>query len=267
MMRIFPQSSVQNILLMATSCLILFMFFAGKPHAQAWEEACTVTSQRLNVRAAPGTHNPVIAQLLGGTNVVWWRSEYDLDGDVWHRFPLNNGRHGFASAKHFRCNFRLTPDLVDAASTIALIGEIRSGYSEMVRRKLDAVGPNALIILESGGGLVIEAMKAGDHIRRNGATITVNGRCASACLFVLAGGMERFTNSVALLGLHRAFLPDRELTDFERQENLNRQRRYLSQMGVDPVFADIADAHPGDLIWFDHHELFKWGFLTEIIRD
>ena len=87
-------------------------------------------------------------------------------------------------------------------------------------------------------------MKAGIELRESGAAITVNGECASACLYVLASGVYRITNMKARLGLHRAFLPTRELTLDERLSLLKFQREYLAVMGVNPIFADISDAKP-----------------------
>ena len=129
--------------------------------AQAWPEECIVDVDLLNARAAPGTSSPVIAQLSRGRALAWWSSEYDTDGDIWHRFPLGDGNHGFAAAKSMRCNFELTASQIDPHRTIAVYGEIHDGYAEILNGQLSQIEGIPIVFLVSEGGSVFEAMAAG----------------------------------------------------------------------------------------------------------
>jgi ATP-dependent protease ClpP protease subunit len=252
---------------LATLSLIALLWIPTFAAAQAWSEECVVTVELTNVRAAPGTRNIAISQLTAGARVVWWRSEYDIDGSIWHRIPLADGRHGFVSAENVHCNFELKPDLIDGHRTIALYGEIEDGYAESLRVALSQLQDTPIVLLQSEGGNLLEAMAAGDYLRRAGAAVTVNSYCASACLFVLAGGVYRVTNMSAKLGLHRAFLPTRDLSPSEREDILVLTRQYLEHMGVNPVFADIADAFKGAPTWLNEAQLFDLGLITDMAVD
>lgn len=245
--------------------LFLLCFSNSAAIAQAWPEQCTVEADLLNVRAAPGTGNPILTQLGRGHVVVWWSSEYDADGDIWHRFPLGNGEHGFAAAKNMSCNFELTAAQIDPHRTIALHSDISEGYADLLQRKLSQIDGIPIVFLSSAGGLIDEAMAAGRYLRAANATVIVNSYCASACLYVFAGGKFRVTNMSARLGLHRAFLPTRDLTTAERLEVLVKSRRYLEEMGVNPLFADVADAYKGDPIWLTEAQLFELGLITDMV--
>jgi hypothetical protein len=63
----------------------------------------------------------------------------------------------------------------------------------------------AWLTLDSGGGDVVAAMRAGEIARKHHVTMRVmaDGTCASACVLLLAGGVERIIyNNV---GIHRPY--------------------------------------------------------------
>jgi len=86
---------------------------------------------------------------------------------------------------------------------IVLSGEISSNDFE----KFYEVTNNKMIVpiyLDSGGGLVTEAIKIGNLIRERGyeTRLAANSTCASACVILLAGGVMRSADPTSRIGIH-----------------------------------------------------------------
>lgn len=86
---------------------------------------------------------------------------------------------------------------------ITLSGEINAGdfdgFLDLTRDK--NVVP---IYLNSGGGLVTEAIEIGNYIRWKGyeTRLAENSKCASACVLIFAGGAIRSASPSSRIGLH-----------------------------------------------------------------
>ena len=86
---------------------------------------------------------------------------------------------------------------------VRVSGEIDKGFADRTiarLRKSKAIG----LVIDSRGGSVYEARKLGYYVRSNGLRVGVAGLCASACIDVLAGGVERYVTPTARLGIHQA---------------------------------------------------------------
>src|SRR3978361_752506 len=60
--------------------------------------------------------------------------------------------------------------------------------------------------INSRGGSVAAAIAIGRMFRRENAWIGVNGVCFSACVFMLAGAVDRQTGKLDQVGIHRPYL-------------------------------------------------------------
>ena len=114
--------------------------------------------------------------------------------------------------------------------------------AELRRRK--AIG----LVINSPGGSVDEARTLGRYLRANGLRAAVDGYCASACVDVLAGGVERYVTATAKLGVHRSKVPRRYSSHEGGQRYVADAFLYLREMGVDPDVAIAAAAVPNDQI-------------------
>lgn len=127
-------------------------------------------------------------------------------------------------------------------------GEIKDGFAERVVveiRSQKAVG----VIINSPGGSVIEARSLGRYLRSKGLRTAVDKSCLSACVDVLAGGVERYITPGAVLGIHQSKAP-RHLSSHESgQAYVAGSALYLREMGVDESIALVAAAVPHNKIF------------------
>src|SRR5262245_53108070 len=98
-------------------------------------------------------------------------------------------------------------------------------------------GPGGLIKLNSRGGDVRAAMALGRILRRHSVTVVMgpDDECVSACVFVIAGAVERWPQNV---GIHRPFLIRDRATTAQQQKQQDAAieklvRSYLAEMNVD----------------------------------
>lgn len=114
-------------------------------------------------------------------------------------------------------------------------------------RSLEPAHHTIPVFLDSPGGDLIAAMEIGKTLRRSHAwTIVSNYKeCSSACVFVLASGVQRNAFEGAKLGLHRPRFDQRlfaRLSASEATDLYNRLlgdcRTYLQDMGISDQLLD-----------------------------
>jgi hypothetical protein len=118
--------------------------------------------------------------------------------------------------------------------------------------------------LESGGGDVEAAMRAGEIARKYHVNMRVlsDRSCASACVLLLVGGVDRiiFGN----VGIHRPYSAgySPSLTESEkRYKSVSASvERYLHAMNMPPRLIDAMNATPPDQVhWLTVDELTQFG--------
>ncbi|MBK1718297.1 hypothetical protein [Thiocystis violacea] len=125
--------------------------------------------------------------------------------------------------------------------------EIVPGFAQRTiadLRRRKAIG----LVINSPGGSVDEARKLGRYLRANGLRSAVDGYCASACVDVLAGGVERYVTSGAKLGIHQSKVPRRYSSHEGGQLYVADAFLYLREMGVDADVAIAAAAVPNNQV-------------------
>lgn len=142
---------------------------------------------------------------------------------------------------HVQLFGKITED--DAKALVPLIYRVKQ---RSTFRSADEQG-RVQVILNSPGGSVLAAMRIGELLRANDATVWVNGQCSSACIFVLAGGVERYLLNESQIGLHRPFFEQKFFAGLSSQEAqrrygelVARSKSYLRSMGItDTLFEDM----------------------------
>ena len=86
-------------------------------------------------------------------------------------------------------------------------GPISAALAPKIRAALDAIEPDrfpagAIVLLNSQGGDGLAAIEIGRIVRAVRAHVFVRGRCASACTYVLAGGVVRGVARDHAVGIH-----------------------------------------------------------------
>jgi len=165
-----------------------------------------------------------------------------------------------------------TPSLVRFDGTgkvgntwVVVNGEIQEGFAEEVIGKLrqeKAVG----LLITSPGGSLYEARRLGRYLRQNGLRVGVTGVCTSACIDVLAGGIERYITHNAKLGIHQSKVPKSLSSHEGGQLSVVAAALYLREMGVDDVVALAAASVPNDrMYWISTAEALETGLATKLV--
>lgn len=107
-----------------------------------------------------------------------------------------------------------------------------------------------IVTIHSTGGDVQAAMAIGRDIRRRTGTVSSNGPCHSACVFVAMGGVER---NIAGIGLHRPYFVKSDTNDFhEADARYKKMQRsvveYMGEMNIsDALMRMMFSVPPGDM--------------------
>lgn len=147
-------------------------------------------------------------------------------------------------------------------------GEIEDGDTDrFVAFLADHKVDDALVILDSPGGSLMESLKLGELIRKKRFDTSVgalaDGKpavCASACAYAFAGGVYRYLDSKSgKLGIHQfsstagttGRIGDIQLLSGAVVE-------YLEEMGVDGrAFSLAATASPEEIVWVTPENALK----------
>ena len=144
-------------------------------------------------------------------------------------------------------------------------GEIGDGFADRVIERLRAERAVGLVI-NSPGGSLYEARQLGRWLRENGIPVGVDGICTSACVEVLAGGIERYLTASARLGIHQSRVPAHLSTHEGGQLSVVSAALYLREMGIDESVALAAAAVPNNkMYWISLGEALETGLATRIV--
>ena len=148
---------------------------------------------------------------------------------------------------------------------VVVKGEIGDGFADEVigrLRREKAVG----LVISSPGGSLYEARRLGRHLRDNGLRVGVSGLCTSACVDVMAGGMERYVTAGARLGIHQSKVPKHLSSHEGGQLSVVAAALYLREMGVDDTIALAAAAIPNNsMYWISVPEALETGLATKLV--
>jgi hypothetical protein len=144
--------------------------------------------------------------------------------------------------------------------------EIADGFAEQTigeLRRLRAVG----LVINSPGGSVFEARKLGRYLRTMGLRTAVDQACTSACIDVLAGGVERYVTPDAKLGIHQSRVPRRFSSHEGGQRYVADAFLYLREMGIDPDVAIAAASIPNNkILLISLSDALQTGLITDVIE-
>lgn len=128
--------------------------------------------------------------------------------------------------------------------TLNMDGEITEGDAALFLVELASweTAP-ALINIDSPGGNLDEAMHIGTFIRDSQITVSTWNECNSACIFILAAGVDRIVHGT--IGLHRPHFEKSYFADLDSREAEARYKdliqestSYLISMGVSQSIVD-----------------------------
>jgi hypothetical protein len=169
--------------------------------------------------------------------------------------------------------------LPDGRKGIAIDGRIGPASAGWFREQLDAAKLTSgdVVFLSSPGGSLDQGLIMGAVVRSRGLTTVVGrvdssgrpqpARCASACVFVFAGGKVREAMPRSMLGVHQ-FSSTGAKGEESAGDIVSRTQRttgiildYMTQMGVSPSIMQAMTASK-DIRWLTEKEAFEMNLVT-----
>jgi hypothetical protein len=161
---------------------------------------------------------------------------------------------------------------------LVLRGKIGAASASWFRERLDEAKLKAgdLVLISSLGGDVGQSIIMGEVIRSRGlvtaiGTVDASGQlkpasCASACVFVFAGGKTRYGVEGSRLGVHR-FTSRTASTDpvADTQRVTGMVLSYLTKMGISASLVE-AMSRTSDISWLSTPEAVKMNLITDPLR-
>jgi hypothetical protein len=124
-------------------------------------------------------------------------------------------------------------------------GEFTPGIAEAVEQSLAATPSVRIVVFDSPGGDIGEALRIGRDIKETGLTTEVSQECSSACTYSFAAGRERILLPGGRLGFHAC----QRVVWYSPCEN-QKYSSYLVASGIDESFIRRAlSVEPPD-IWY-----------------
>jgi hypothetical protein len=164
---------------------------------------------------------------------------------------------------------------------VDLKGTITQGAVAKFRSIFESVEPGrlpagAIVLVDSHGGDGLAAIEIGRIVRAAKAHVFVRGRCASACVYVLAGGVVRGVARDRAIGIHSprltTFVKGLGVVDINAATSKTaaaalaagnkRSREYFAEMGAPDALFDAMMATPSDQTrYLDLAELPELGIV------
>lgn len=175
----------------------------------------------------------------------------------------------------FPDRLRFEEFVVEGTGNVLLItGQVEEGDSQRFRNYLAEMSDEpALVALHSPGGLVLEALQIGRHIREKGMTSAVlpGGFCVSSCPYILAGGIERVVSRSGIVGLHQHYYDQPKYLPVvfaveSIQSGQGQTMEYLIQMGIDlSLMLYSLNTPPEQIYALVEEELTETRIATKVV--
>ena len=193
------------------------------------------------------------------------------------------GAWDYWSDRYFSPSMTASPaDNVDLGGrrrqALALHGKIGAASASWFRERLDEakLKPGDLVVISSLGGDVGQSIIMGEVIRSRGlstavGTLDASGQlkpasCASACVFVFAGGKTRYGVEGSRLGVHRFTTRTAGIDPVaDTQRVTGMVLSYLTKMGISASLVE-AMSRTSDISWLSIPQAVTMNLITDPLR-
>lgn len=156
-------------------------------------------------------------------------------------------------------------EIVDGIPMALIEGQIDRGFARKLKSVVRSQKVRAIVILSSPGGLVGEALDAGQFLHENELPTMAIGGCASACVYLFAGGVRRYALESTIFYLHRA-KPSHGTGSSESGQALQALiSEYLLDKGVSVVIANkAAQVANSDAVPISGRDAVRYGLVHDV---
>lgn len=154
---------------------------------------------------------------------------------------------------------------------IRVTGSIQPGDAVVLRALLGAEPDPAVVIFNSPGGSVTEALEIGRDIRRHSSSTYVGKgqQCVSACILAFVGGVRRAVALDGALGSHQFYWPDDQAPSGAQATAISQRisasvLRHFMTLDIDPeALTLIMETPPKDMLVFSRDLLERFRLVGE----
>ena len=162
------------------------------------------------------------------------------------------------------------------SACILASGSIDDDTADRFRAYLrrENVRPGEVVILDSEGGDVVQALSLGVEIRKaelstliapgQGPSGVSRGLCASACAYAFMGGVRRSVGEGGKFGVHQMFGRHGELNSSDSQTLVALIAVHFQRLGgsLDLLISALRTP-PQKMHWLSANELSRFGVITD----
>ena len=208
---------------------------------------------------------------------------YSSDPVACNEYQLEKGKFKTQSASSTISN-TLKPNVIQSSNLeftlgnfivygeeVYYINDIKKGDYKLflqMNEKIEKSGRKLklLVVVNNNGGLIDEALSIGKYLRSHYIKTAAAVRCASACVYVFAGGVERYSYMDTQFGLHQVrYASGYQGTVSMGQELVAQLFDYLDMMGVNPKIVSLqSKVDPYDIKWINQYEANGLKLVTSI---
>lgn len=124
--------------------------------------------------------------------------------------------------------------------------------------------------VNSGGGLIDEAIEIGETLRIHSISVYVRERCFSACVIVATSGPKLYANRNASFGFHQGSAITSIENQYTKYIGLTATESLLAALMKRGVPKDILESVEGtpssSMFYYSGEELHSFGVVDEIVR-
>lgn len=136
------------------------------------------------------------------------------------------------------------------SNNLLLSGDIGYGATKKLASLIEQHPQSTLLLLNSDGGLIVEARGLANLIKKHHLDTRVLHRCYSACTIAFIAGNERSLAENALLGFHQYNLDSKSpMPWISPSEEQAKDLRYFQEKNIPDWFMEQAYSTPHSTIW------------------
>jgi len=143
-------------------------------------------------------------------------------------------------------------------------GTVQSLQSNLLREDV------RVLVLDSGGGSIDDALKIADLVRKHELTIVVSTKCSSACVLIAAASHHLIATENAKFGFHQASIFGKSRSEFSQFWSKSATDTLITELatsGIPTSILDVAkEVPPTDMYYVSAIEMHRKGVVKTLLE-